>query len=388
MSALNAQTINSYIDIDFNDCQIQDSGVQNIDLLTGGSPECGCGLDGEALYFNGITDYLSVDKDLSSIFNQDFTISFYLQINNTIGTTDILSLQNECKRDSSFTLRYIPSINECRLDLVKNLSRSTQINFKLDESHCWQHIVIIRDGFDYLVYLNGRLAGSDSAITDYVFSPSARLAVANGPCIGISDERLSGAIESFKVYNSALNDIEIQTLDLNADMIINSDTTLLLGESLQIKMGPTCSDNFYWQNIADLNDPGSLEPIITPGQSGVYTVFFQNGNCLSYDSINLFIQNPTDLNCDQLLLPNAFTPNGDMLNETFGISNKFIVDELKSFEIYSRLGNRVFSGNDKHSSWDGIYQGKKLNPGKFAYAISYVCNGQDYQKQGIVNLIR
>jgi len=144
----NAQAQNPYIDIDFNNCQIQDLGQTNVVLETGGAPLCGCGLDGDALYFDGNSDYLAVAQDLSGLFGNDFTISFYVKIENDPGlavAVDLLSLQKECKRDSSMTLKYIPSIRECRLDIVKSLSRNTQINFKLEEGRCWQHIVIVRD---------------------------------------------------------------------------------------------------------------------------------------------------------------------------------------------------------------------------------------------------
>jgi len=387
----NAQAQNPYIDIDFNNCQIQDLGQTNVVLETGGAPLCGCGLDGDALYFDGNSDYLAVAQDLSGLFGNDFTISFYVKIENDPGlavAVDLLSLQKECKRDSSMTLKYIPSIRECRLDIVKSLSRNTQINFKLEEGRCWQHIVIVRDHFDYLIYLNGKLAGSKAAETDYVFSPSARFSIANSPCVGQSDVRLEGGIESLKIYNRALNELELHGLDLFPDMILNNDTTLLLGESLQIETGPNCANGFYWDNTDDLDDSNTLTPVITPTDSETYKLFFNNDACTSVDSIRIFIQDPNDLACDKLLLPNAFTPNGDDLNESFGISNKFIVDEIKSFDIYSRSGTRVFKGVDKKSTWDGNYQGRELNPAKYAYVIEYMCKGNSYQKRGIVNLIR
>ena len=381
---------NPIVRVDFNDCQIQDSGPQNISLVSGGNPLCICGLNGDALDMDGIDDHLSMNEDLSFLFNKDFTLSLYIRIDNNpnySGTVDVLSLQKECKRDSSFTLKYIPSIRELRLDIVKNLSRSTQINVRIDEGKCWQHIMV-RRGFEYSIYLNGRLAGRESAVTDYFFSPEARLALSNSPCLGVSDVRMEGAVEQWLIFDKALNEIEIMGLDLFPDHIMTSDTTLLLGESLQIDMGPTCSESFYWTNPGDLDDPFSLTPIITPAESSTYQIFFDNGVCTSVDSIRVYIQDPQDLQCDQLLLPNAFTPNGDQLNETFEISNKFIVEELERFDIYSRQGNRVFSGTSKFSAWDGIYLGTRLNPGKFAYVIEYTCRGESYQKSGIVNLIR
>jgi hypothetical protein len=224
-NTLLSKNVSPYIDIDFDDCLIRDTGQQNIPVEVGGSPACGCGLEGDALYLDGNADYFSLAEDMSSFFGKDFTLSFYIQIDNDpflSQSVDLLSYQKECKRDSSLTLKYIPSIRECRLDIVKSLSRNTQINFKLDEGRCWQHIVIVRDRFDYLVYLNGRLAGMESAQTDYVFSPAARFSVANSPCIGISDIRFTGAIDQLQLFNRALNELEIHGLDLFPDRILNN----------------------------------------------------------------------------------------------------------------------------------------------------------------------
>jgi gliding motility-associated-like protein len=389
--SVQGQIGNPAIDINFNNCQIDDDGSSSVVLETGGSPLCECGLEGDALYLDGNQDYLSIAEDLSSLFGNDFTLSFYLKIENDPSLSmavDILSLQKECKRDSSLTLKYIPSIRECRLDIVKSLARNTQINFTLDEGKCWQHIVIVRDYFTYYVYLNGRLAGSELAQTDYVFSPDARFSVANSPCLGLSDIRFEGYIEELQIYNRALNEVEINGLDLYPDQILNQDTTLLLGESLEISTGPNCADAFYWNNTNDFNDPALLNPIITPQESGTYYLFFQNAACTSYDSISIYIQDPNALECGQLLLPNAFTPNNDNLNDILEISNKFIVEEILSFDIYNRSGSRVFHGDSKQSAWDGNYQGKALNPGKFAYVIEYLCDGEKYRKTGIVTLIR
>jgi gliding motility-associated-like protein len=378
----------SLINIHFDNCQIEDSGPQNLPLRVEGNPLCVCGLESDALFLDGVNDELIVEQDLSNVFNNDFTISFYVKIDNATGSVDVLSFQKECKRDSSFTIKYIPSIKEIRLDIVKNLATSTQMQFTFDEENCWQHIVFVRDGFNYYTYLNGKLSFKESVPTDYVFSPDSRLMFGSSPCADINNERMAGVIESIDIWNKALNEIEIRTLDLFPDHIMNNDTTLLLGESLAIEIGPSCADNFYWLVTDDLDDAFSMEPVITPAESTVYYINFQNGFCTSYDSIRIFTLEPDEVACENLLLPNAFTPNGDNLNEKFGISNQFIVDELISFDIYNRQGTRVFHGKEKNSSWDGSYQGNYLNPGKFAWVIEYVCNGDEYQKQGIVNLIR
>ncbi len=69
-----------------------------------------------------------------------------------------------------------------------------------------------------------------------------------------------------------------------------------------------------------------------------------------------------------LLIPNAFSPNGDALNETFQITG---LEELESYrcEIYNRWGEMVFSTTDKKTFWDGTINGKPAPKGVYIYLI-------------------
>jgi gliding motility-associated-like protein len=69
-----------------------------------------------------------------------------------------------------------------------------------------------------------------------------------------------------------------------------------------------------------------------------------------------------------LLIPNAFSPNGDALNETFQISG---LEELESYrcEIYNRWGEMVFASSDKKHFWDGTINGKPAPKGVYIYLI-------------------
>ena len=59
-----------------------------------------------------------------------------------------------------------------------------------------------------------------------------------------------------------------------------------------------------------------------------------------------------------LYIPSAFTPNGDGLNDSFGVK----AEGIKSFnlQIYNRIGELVFESDDIQNYWDGSYNGKKI----------------------------
>lgn len=386
----NAQ-VSPIVDIDFNNCTIVDNGSLNSGISILGNAGCDCGLIDESLEFDGNDDALTLDSKINSYFNNDFTIEFYFSIFNTQDIVDIFSFKNECSSDSSFSLQYLPSIKELRFYTKESDFETVELDLNLDVEKCWHHIAIVRKGFEYFMLLDGEKIGIENAGRKFTFASDNVFSFANSPCItenNINYSRFRGRIDQFKVYNYALNEIVLNDIAIPSDMILNQDTTIFLGSGIDIEMGPTCADNFNWTNKQDLSDSDILKPTITPSESNVYYIYFIMNGKSCYDSIYIHVQDKDALDCEKLLLPNSFTPNDDGLNDRLEISNKFIIEEMKSFDIYDRWGTRVFSTVNENESWDGMYQNEKINPGKFVYKVSYVCKEKEYLKQGILNLIR
>lgn len=93
--------------------------------------------------------------------------------------------------------------------------------------------------------------------------------------------------------------------------------------------------------------------------------------------------------CDEVFIPNAFTPNGDGRNDVWRVVTAAGID-LKQLDIYDRWGNRVWSATDINDAWDGTYRGKNEDMNTFYYFFRYRClfDGQDYIKKGDVILMR
>ena len=88
-----------------------------------------------------------------------------------------------------------------------------------------------------------------------------------------------------------------------------------------------------------------------------------------------------------IFVPNAFTPNGDNLNDRLFVEGKTI-DELY-FAVYNRWGEKVFETDDQAIGWDGSFKGRELSPDVFGYYLEVRCfNGATYFKKGNVTLIR
>lgn len=111
---------------------------------------------------------------------------------------------------------------------------------------------------------------------------------------------------------------------------------------------------------------------------GYYTVIIKDSNdCEKTDQVYL------DMG---FRIPNAFTPNGDMINDTFTIK---ILDSYKQtiVKIFDANGRLVFESEEGYPEpWDGRYQGEYLPMGTYYYVIRTHPDRKPYT--GNITLIR
>lgn len=89
----------------------------------------------------------------------------------------------------------------------------------------------------------------------------------------------------------------------------------------------------------------------------------------------------------ELLCPNAFSPNGDGVNDIWKISYRSLLD-FKCW-IFDRTGKQLYHYTDPSGGWDGTYRGKKVKPGVYYYVIQATgSDGKKYKKSGDINIMR
>lgn len=89
----------------------------------------------------------------------------------------------------------------------------------------------------------------------------------------------------------------------------------------------------------------------------------------------------------EMFLPNAFTPDGDNLNDYF-IAKGPAIDNFV-MEIYNRWGILVFSTTDLINGWDGNINGEKSPQGTYVYKIYFEDGtGKKYDQTGSFLLLR
>ena len=107
----------------------------------------------------------------------------------------------------------------------------------------------------------------------------------------------------------------------------------------------------------------------------------QNGNFLSFSNILVYRREAS------LFLPDAFTPNGDGLNDVFELKGTF-VDNYQMI-IYNRWGQSIFQTATAGQGWDGTVGGERAPEGSYGYKVIISDDtGREFVKAGTFLLLR
>lgn len=172
-------------------------------------------------------------------------------------------------------------------------------------------------------------------------------------------------------------------LNITPDSEIDPGTPFQLNTWTTVP-GATTNASYTWSPPLGLSDPEIANPVATISSLAAYSVQVTSPEgCSATAQVKLSITSrPT------ILIPSAFSPNGDGNNETFiPIVRKNI--NLLNFKIYNRWGNVIFSSNQQDHGWDGRFNGEHVAGGNYVYKVEGITDtGQTIKKEGTVMLIR
>ena len=175
-------------------------------------------------------------------------------------------------------------------------------------------------------------------------------------------------------------------------LTLPADSTLSIGASLTLTAAASGTGplSFYWQPGTGLDCTDCLQPVASPLDTMTYTLLVTDGyGCAARDSITLHV-NP---DC-QLIIPNAFTPNGDGINDWFYPITFPCIRTVRLWRVVNRWGQvvferRHFAPNQQDLGWDGQQQGKAA-PGDVLVWMAELeyFDGRVEQRRGEVMLLR
>ncbi|MDO5608975.1 MAG: thrombospondin type 3 repeat-containing protein [Capnocytophaga sp.] len=159
----------------------------------------------------------------------------------------------------------------------------------------------------------------------------------------------------------------------NCPRVANRDQADLDGDGI----GDACDDD--WDGDGILNDVDNCPRTYNPDQADMDNDGI--GDACDDDIDGDGIPNSEDTSLDYVLITNAFTPNGDGINDTYTIVRSEYYPN-NTLRIYNRLGQLVYESNGYRNQWDGIgINGKKVPQGAYFYVFTLDTTGV-YNRNG------
>jgi gliding motility-associated-like protein len=208
----------------------------------------------------------------------------------------------------------------------------------------------------------------------------------NGSFTGLRD---SSYLISIKDNNGCTASKQIDIMALNQPKVyVGRDTFIFIGNEVVLNAIDVSNSNFNsfsWQPNYNLSNLFTKTTTALVDKDIEYTVTATNTQtrCIAKDSLKVKLVTDADI-----YIPNSFTPNRDGLNDVLR-ALPIGVPIFKYLTIYNRLGEIVFTTNNKNITWDGTKKGIAQNSGTYVF----ITEGIDYKgrliyKKGFINLIR
>ncbi len=176
-------------------------------------------------------------------------------------------------------------------------------------------------------------------------------------------------------------DVQIHCLIVNAEVSDPASGTVFIGRPAVLNTTTSYGSTFIfsWTPSTYLDDTTLQTPHVTaPQNTTVYfvTVYDEVNGCSASDSVRLSVVPP-----GIPPMPNAFSPNGDGVNDTYGpyippsMQGIYTIGQMR---IYNRWGQMVYNGN---GFWDGTFNGAFQPANTYVYYITI--DGPDQNDPGV-----
>ncbi len=154
-----------------------------------------------------------------------------------------------------------------------------------------------------------------------------------------------------------------------------------IGASAQLQV--TGADAYVWSPAAGLSCTNCPDPVASPTTTTEYCVTGITEGCVSDTCVTITVREGCDFT-----LPNVFTPNFDGINDTWCSPLPACADE-QTLTIFDRWGGALYQVTGTSVCWDGLSNGKAVNPGVFVYLLELNRPGKETQyMRGEVTVLR
>jgi gliding motility-associated-like protein len=152
----------------------------------------------------------------------------------------------------------------------------------------------------------------------------------------------------------------------------------------------TTGASLYQWNFSTLGQTDETNPGFTfpDEQGGMYEVCLIASNSLGCS--DTLCQNIIVTGDPVVYVPNAFTPNGDGVNDILIPVTNDISSNNYSFTVFNRWGQVVFESKQPGQGWDGLMQGLKCKEDVYSFVLLFETNGNNIgqRKTGHFSLLK
>jgi len=156
--------------------------------------------------------------------------------------------------------------------------------------------------------------------------------------------------------------------------------TIKQGESIRLR--PLVNGNiaaYLWSPSIGLSGNSLANPVANPTHTTTYQLMVTTTTgCLDTASLTVTV-------LTNIVIPSAFTPNGDGINDLWEIPSLNYYPKSQ-VSIFNRFGSLIFFSTGYPKAWDGTYKGKQAPAGTYYYVIDLKNGSSPYS--GYVELIR
>jgi len=198
---------------------------------------------------------------------------------------------------------------------------------------------------------------------NYTWSNASNFSSISNLAPGIYDAIVTDTKNCTAVDTVTITEPKAITIDFETTIVSCKDQSD--GKILLLPFGGNGDYTFLW-NTGQTDNP------LTNLAGGTYSLVATDIlGCEGDTSIDVTI-NPR--RC--LDIPNAFTPNGDGINDTWMIDNIDLFDDA-AINVYNEWGKIIFNG-DRYSLWNGTFNGRELPSGTYYYIITVLSGTEPY----------
>ena len=298
------------------------------------------------------------------------------------------------------TISILWSSNDSFADTLSNTSDLTTSSIdvfyvKASDGNCTQidSVEILAQSINIDVFGNDVCIGDSTLVGVVNLTPGVSIVSYNWNVTNLDTPSLIDFPETSKWYSVEVVDGEgciiKDSVFVNAyeypvvDSVWASKNSVFKGEEITLNVITNDSINWF-----DFFTPNPFQNTLPEETQCYFFEVFNTFSCVIQDSICIEVN---DVYCDNknLIIPTAFSPNEDGINDTYFIQDRDEIVIKFKLEIFNRLGQKVFSSSDPVKAWDGTFRGKKLPPQVFDFYIELKCIGEKaFFYKGNITLIK